>query len=342
MILTDQFDFHLPDELIAQRPVVPRDQCRLMVINRLSQEIEHRRFFDLGHYLKPKDLIVINDSRVIPARFYTQKNPTGGKVEILFLHRHQELWACMLNHSRRVKEGTILSLPGHPEIFWQVEGREKDWWLLRPSFPPEKEDEIFFNYGTTPTPPYIKTPNVKLEEYQTIYAQRKGSVAAPTAGLHFTQSLIDQLKNQGIQFASLTLHVGLGTFFPVKTSTIEEHHMHSEWYEVDQKTAEMIQETKKNEGRVIAVGTTVVRVLESIYSQRGRVVEQSGETDIFIYPGFQFQVINAMITNFHIPRSTLFMLICAFAGTEFMKAAYREAVEKHYRFFSFGDATFIM
>jgi S-adenosylmethionine:tRNA ribosyltransferase-isomerase len=342
MILTDQFDFHLPNELIAQRPVIPRDQCRLMVINRLSQNIEHRRFFDLGHYLKPKDLVVINDSRVIPARFFTKKNPTGGKIELLFLHRRQGLWACMLNHSRRIKEGTILSLPGHPEIFWQVEEREKDWWLLRPSFPPEKEDEIFFNFGATPTPPYIKTPNVKLEEYQTIYAKQKGSVAAPTAGLHFTQLLIDTLKIQGIQFASITLHVGLGTFFPVKTPIIEEHQMHSEWYQLNRMTAEMIRETKNNGGRVIAVGTTVVRVLESVYHQHGRIVEQSGETDIFIYPGFQFQIIDAMITNFHIPRSTLFMLVCAFAGTELMKTAYQEAIEKRYRFFSFGDATFII
>ncbi|WP_343073782.1 tRNA preQ1(34) S-adenosylmethionine ribosyltransferase-isomerase QueA [Atribacter laminatus] len=341
-MLTDQFDFHLPNELIAQRPVIPRDQCRLMVINRLSQNIEHRRFFDLGLYLKPKDLVVINDSRVIPARFFTKKNPTGGKIELLFLHRRQGLWACMLNHSRRIKEGTILSLPGHPEIFWQVEEREKDWWLLRPSFPPEKEDEIFFNFGATPTPPYIKTPNVKLEEYQTIYAKQKGSVAAPTAGLHFTQLLIDTLKIQGIQFASITLHVGLGTFFPVKTPIIEEHQMHSEWYQLNRMTAEMIRETKNNGGRVIAVGTTVVRVLESVYHQHGRIVEQSGETDIFIYPGFQFQIIDAMITNFHIPRSTLFMLVCAFAGTELMKTAYQEAIEKRYRFFSFGDATFII
>jgi len=296
----------------------------------------------LGHYLKPKDLVVINDSRVIPARFFTKKNPTGGKIELLFLHRRQGLWACMLNHSRRIKEGTILSLPGHPEIFWQVEEREKDWWLLRPSFPPEKEDEIFFNFGATPTPPYIKTPNVKLEEYQTIYAKQKGSVAAPTAGLHFTQLLIDTLKIQGIQFASITLHVGLGTFFPVKTPIIEEHQMHSEWYQLNRMTAEMIRETKNNGGRVIAVGTTVVRVLESVYHQHGRIVEQSGETDIFIYPGFQFQIIDAMITNFHIPRSTLFMLVCAFAGTELMKTAYQEAIEKRYRFFSFGDATFII
>ena len=342
MILTDQFDFYLPTELIAQQPVDPRDQCRLMVINRQSQNFEHRRFFDLGHYLKPKDLVVINDSRVIPARFFTKKNPTGGKIELLFLHRRQGLWACMLNHSRRIKEGTILSLPGHPEIFWQVEEREKDWWLLRPSFPPEKEDEIFFNFGATPTPPYIKTPNVKLEEYQTIYAKQKGSVAAPTAGLHFTQLLIDTLKIQGIQFASITLHVGLGTFFPVKTPIIEEHQMHSEWYQLNRMTAEMIRETKNNGGRVIAVGTTVVRVLESVYHQHGRIVEQSGETDIFIYPGFQFQIIDAMITNFHIPRSTLFMLVCAFAGTELMKTAYQEAIEKRYRFFSFGDATFII
>jgi S-adenosylmethionine:tRNA ribosyltransferase-isomerase len=248
----------------------------------------------------------------------------------------------MLNHSRRIKEGTILSLPGHPEIFWQVEEREKDWWLLRPSFPPEKEDEIFFNFGATPTPPSIKTPNVKLEEYQKIYSKQKGSVAAPTAGLHFTQLLIDTLKIQGIQFASITLHVGLGTFFPVKTPIIEEHQMHSEWYQLNRMTAEMIRETKNNGGRVIAVGTTVVRVLESVYHQHGRIVEQSGETDIFIYPGFQFQIIDAMITNFHIPRSTLFMLVCAFAGTELMKTAYQEAIEKRYRFFSFGDATFII
>ncbi|NLJ49162.1 MAG: tRNA preQ1(34) S-adenosylmethionine ribosyltransferase-isomerase QueA [Candidatus Atribacteria bacterium] len=338
---TDQFDFYLPDELIAQQPVFPRDQCRLMVINRRSHNIEHRHFFDLGQYLKPKDLLIINDTQVIPARFYTQKNPNGGKVELLFLHRYQGFWACMLNHSKRVREGTILSLQRHPEIFWEVIGREKDWWLLLPSFPPEREDEIFLNFGITPTPPYIKTPHIKLEEYQTIYARRKGSVAAPTAGLHFTQSLIDKLKNQGIQFASLTLHVGPGTFFPVKTSTIEEHQMHSEWYQLDEETAKIIQETQNNGGRIIAVGTTVVRVLESIYRQQGRIVENSGETDIFIYPGFSFQVVDAMITNFHTPRSTLFMLVCAFAGIDFMKTAYREAIEKRYRFFSFGDATFI-
>jgi len=342
MILTDDFDFYLPEELIAQQPTFPRDHCRLMVIDSQSQLIEHRMFFELGCYLKPGDLLVVNDSRVIPARFYTKKNPSGGKVELLFLHHHQGLWACMLSHSRRIREGTILSLQENSEIFWQVLKKEKDWWLLQPSFPSEKENEIFSNYGVTPTPPYIKNSQVKLEDYQTVYAQRAGSVAAPTAGLHFTLSLINKLKRQGIEFASLTLHVGPGTFFPVKTHTIEEHQMHSEWYELDQETAQTIRKTKKNGGRVIAVGTTVIRVLESIYQQRGEIVEQSGVTNIFIYPGFQFRVIDAMITNFHIPRSTLFMLVCAFAGTEFMKNAYQEAVTKHYRFFSFGDTTLIL
>ena len=341
MIFTDQFDFYLPEELIAQRPIFPRDQCRLMVINRKNQTIEHRIFTDLGQYVNRGDLLVVNDSRVIPARFYTQKYPTGGKVELLFLHHHQELWACLLSHSRRIREGTILSLQGHPEIFWKVIKKEPDWWHLKPSFPPEREKEIFSQYGTTPTPPYIKTPRVNLEEYQTVYARYDGSVAAPTAGLHFTQPFIEELKRNGVGFESLTLHVGPGTFFPVKSPIVEDHHMHSEWYELDQKTAEKIQSTKRNDKRVIAVGTTVVRVLESIYQAQKKIVEHQGETDIFIYPGFQFQIIDALITNFHIPRSTLFMLVCAFAGTDLMKYAYEEAIKHRYRFYSFGDATLI-
>jgi len=342
MIFTNQFDFHLPADLIAQHPVFPRDRCRLMVIDRKSQTTGHQIFSDLGRFLHKGDLLIFNDSRVIPARFYTVKNPTGGRVEILYLHRNRELWVCCLNHSRSVRVGTILSLPENQRISWQVMEREQAWWFLQPSFSIEEEKEIFSLYGHTPTPPYIKTPGIRLEDYQTVYARYDGSVAAPTAGLHFTQSFIEKLQGDGMGVASLTLHVGPGTFFPVKTQTIEEHRMHSERYELNQITAETIQKIKKRGGRVVAVGTTVVRVLESIFQRLGKIGEAEGETDIFIYPGFQFQVIDAMITNFHTPRSTLFMLVCAFGGTDLMKKAYIEAIDRRYRFYSFGDATLIV
>jgi len=342
MILTDQFNFTLPSELIAQNPIFPRDQCRLMVINRKYQTIDHCIFSNIGEYLQAGDLLVLNDTRVLPARFYAIKKESGGKVEILFLHHHKDWWASSLNPSRRVRIGTILVLPENPSISWLVVGRDSDWWYLKPSFSQDEENKIFLKYGHTPTPPYIKTPQLKLDDYQTVYARHDGSVAAPTAGIHFTEPLIIHLQKQEVRFAFLTLHVGPGTFFPVKTHTIEEHRMHSECFELNRTTAEAILNTKKRGNRVIAVGTTVVRVLESIHQRHKYICEDHGETDIFIYPGFQFQMVDAMITNFHLPRSTLFMLVCAFAGTDFMKQVYAEAINHRYRFYSFGDATFII
>ncbi len=341
MTRLDDFDFFLPPQLIAQRPCIPRDRSRLLVVNRKRSQLDHLRFFELPVLLRPGDTLVLNDTRVLPARFFTRKKKTGGLVEMLYVQRENELWEVLLKPSRKVRAGQCLCARENEEIQWEVIERRDDCWLVRPLFPLEKEEEVFTIAGKTPTPPYLRKTDIPMEDYQTVYARHNGSVAAPTAGLHFTEELLGKVQENGNETATVTLHVGPGTFLPVKTGCVEDHRMHAEKYNLSVEQAEKITRAREKGGRVIAVGTTVVRVLESIWQQYGKLVPCEGETDLFITPGFRFQAIDAMVTNFHLPRSTLFILVCAFGGTRFMQHAYREAVERKYRFYSFGDAMFI-
>lgn len=332
---TSDFDYYLPEELIAQSPVEPRDSSRLMVLNRKKQTIEHRIFRDIVEYLKPGDLLVRNITKVIPARLYGTK-VTGAKIEILLLEKIENgVWEALVKPGSKVKKGTKILLGN------DIEAVCKDWAndgarILEFNC----DDEKLFSLGVAPLPPYIKNTNVPFERYQTIYSKEQGSVAAPTAGLHFTESLLETLKNKGVEFADLILHVGIGTFRPVKVENIREHKMHSETYYVPKETVQKLKEIRKNKGRIIAVGTTSVRTLETI----ARLPDQEqyhGKTDIFIYPPFEFKLTDALITNFHLPKSTLLMLVSAFAGKDFILKAYNIAVKEKYRFFSLGDACFI-
>jgi len=339
--LVSEFDFFLPQELIAQEPFYPRDHCRLMVVDREQKTWEHRLFYEILEYLSPPSVLVINDTRVLSARFRAYKEGTGGKVEILFLRHRGEDWECLLRPSRKIKAGQILRLGKDPHFSWMVKERNNGVWLVNPLFSSPEEENLFQFFGEVPTPPYVKNQNIRLEDYQTVYARIPGSVAAPTAGLHFTPHLLRRLEEKGVKVVSLTLHVGLGTFRPVKEGRIEDHNMHSEYFVLSESAAQTILEAKEKGGKVVAVGTTVVRVLEAIWQRFGTLKGMEGETDLFIYPGFRFQVIDWLVTNFHLPRSTLFMLVCALAGTDFMKEAYGEAIKEGYRFFSFGDAMLI-
>lgn len=332
---TNLFDFFLPPELIAQKPVVPRDACRMMVLNRKEKTWEHRRFFELGEYLYPGDVLVVNESKVVKARFFAQKM-TGGKVEILFVRFLKGWWECLLHPSSRVRMGQELRLAINPEYRWIVRERLGETWLLEPLF--ESDEKFFDQFGEVPLPPYVREKGIDLEAYQTVYAREWGSVAAPTAGLHFTPELLEKLKKKGIIIVSVVLHVGLGTFLPVKVEQVEKHTMHKEWFRIGKEEAEKILEARRGGGKVVAVGTTVIRVLETVWQKLGTLQEYEGESDLFIYPGFRFQATDALITNFHLPRSTLFMLVCAFGGTDFVKRAYEEAIQRQYRFYSFGDA----
>ncbi|MDK2897176.1 MAG: S-adenosylmethionine:tRNA ribosyltransferase-isomerase [Candidatus Atribacteria bacterium] len=339
MILVDDFDFELPPGLIAQEPVYPRDSARLLLVDRQTKKWEHSFFREISHHLYPGDVLVLNDTKVLPARFFGLKASSGGKVEILFLRKVGGNWECLLKPSRRVRPGQKIVLREDSAFSWIVEKRMGDTWLVRPLF--SHEEELFSRFGQVPTPPYVKNPHIQLADYQTVFAHFPGSVAAPTAGLHFTPRLLEELKQKKVRLAWVTLHVGLGTFQPVKSSQLEEHRLHQETYFLPDSTARLIMEAKQEGKRVIAVGTTVVRVLETVYLSFGTLKQAEGETELFIYPGFEFKVVDALVTNFHLPRSTLFMLVCAFAGTSFMKEVYREAINKKYRFFSFGDAMFI-
>jgi len=339
--LVSEFDFSLHPELIAQEPFYPRDHCRLMVVDREQKTWEHRFFYEIVEYLEPPDVLVINDTRVLSARFWVYKEETGGRVEILFLRHRGEEWECLLRPSRKVKTGQVLKLEKDPRFSWRVRERNNGIWLIEPLFSSSEEEKLFDSFGEVPTPPYVKNRAINLADYQTVYARIPGSVAAPTAGLHFTPHLLKKLEEKGVKIVSLTLHIGLGTFRPVKEERIEDHNMHSEHFLLTESAAQTILEAKEKGGKVVAVGTTVVRVLEAVWQQFNTLKGREGETNLFIYPGFHFQAIDWLITNFHLPRSTLFMLVCALAGTEFMKEAYEEAIKKGYRFFSFGDAMLI-
>lgn len=339
---TSDFFYDLPKELIAQTPAEPRDSSRLLVLNKENGEITHKHFYDIIDYLDEGDLIVANDSRVLPARIYGIKDKTGARVEFLLLKQISgNRWETLCKPGKKAREGAKF-------IFGDG--------LLSATVAEVKDDgnrivdfdcdENFFStldkIGQMPLPPYITEELKDKERYQTVYSHELGSAAAPTAGLHFTEELMDRIRAKGVNIAYVTLHVGLGTFRPVKVDDVTKHKMHSEHYEVPKETAELIKRTKQNGKRVIAVGTTSCRTLESVAAEHGEVIPCEGFTDIFIYPGFEFKVLDGLITNFHLPESTLIMLVSAFAGYDNIMNAYKTAVEQRYRFFSFGDCTLII
>ena len=342
---TSNFDYNLPETSVAQTPAEPRDSSRLLVLHRDTGEIEHRIFRDIGDYLRPGDLLVLNQTRVIPARIYARKE-TGGRVELLLLRRHDELtWEALVG-GKGLRVGKVIHVEDGPqaEIIELLDGSER---LIKFSEPIEP---YFSKVGNVPLPPYIHETLNDPERYQTVYAKEPGSAAAPTAGLHFTPQLLEDLQGKGVRIAYVTLHVGLDTFAPVTEENPQEHKIHTEWCELPQETADLINETKQTGGRVIAVGTTSVRTLESTmrYSKFGnlmieyRISAFVGPTSLYILPGYEFKVVDAMITNFHLPKSTLLMLVSAFAGRETVLKTYETAIQEGYRFYSFGDAMLIL
>jgi S-adenosylmethionine:tRNA ribosyltransferase-isomerase len=357
---TSRFDYVLPPELIAQTPIEPRDASRLMVVHRDTAEIEHRVFREMGDYLRPGDLLVLNQTRVLPARLFGRKAGTGGKVELLLLVRRDELTWEALARGKGVHPGTrmVFHAPGFApsrgvgerpgvaaEIVAETEAGARMVRFDRPIEP------LLHELGTVPLPPYIHVPLADSERYQTVYGRIEGSVAASTAGLHFTPELLADLRRAGAELAFVTLHIGLDTFRPVKEEQIEDHRVHTEWIEVTAPAAEQINRARLEGRRIVAVGTTVVRSVESAAGDRVRggdacpwrtVSEYAGPTDLFIYPGYQFRAVDTMVTNFHLPRSTLLMLVSAFAGRDLVFRAYQEAIRERYRFFSFGDAMLLL
>lgn len=332
------FYYNLPQEFIAQTPVEPRDSSRMMVVDKKSGKIEHKHFYDVLDYITEKDCIIINDTRVLPARIFGVKKETGAIVEFLLLsQKENDVWECVTGPGRRAKPGTVFDFNGlmSAEVIDVLDGGNR---LVKFIY-----EGNFYNIldriGEMPLPHYITEKLEDKERYQTVYSENLGSAAAPTAGLHFTPELLDKIKQKGIKIGKVTLHVGLGTFRPVKEENIENHLMHSEHYHLPAETAELINNTHENGGRVFAVGTTTCRTLESVATKHGKIIEDDDWTSIFIYPGYKFKCIDALITNFHLPESTLIMLVSAFAGYENTMNAYRIAVEEKYRFFSFGDSS---
>ncbi|MGP1365732.1 MAG: tRNA preQ1(34) S-adenosylmethionine ribosyltransferase-isomerase QueA [Schwartzia sp. (in: firmicutes)] len=333
----DAFDYELPETLIAQTPVEPRNASRLMVVDPVRQTTEDHHFSDLQQFLVPGDTLIFNDTRVMPARLIGHREPTGGRVEVFLLHRVEEdTWETLVQPGKKARPGTVIrfgeELTGtvlDTTVFGGrfVEFHYQGLW-----------EEVLERLGETPLPPYIHEKLLDGERYQTVYNRASGSAAAPTAGLHFTKAQMAELETYGVNLGFLTLHVGLGTFRPVKTEQIEDHVMHREYYSLSEETARLIRDTKRAEHRVIAVGTTSIRTLESAAAAKNEIEGKSGWTEIFIYPGYEFKIVDAIITNFHLPKSTLLMLISAFAGREFVLQAYQKAVQAQYRFFSFGDA----
>ena len=335
------FNYELPEELIAQVPIKDRSASKLMVLHKDTQTIEHKVFKDIIDYLQPGDCLVRNNTKVIPARLYGIKEETGANVEFLLLNRIEgDIWEVMVRPGRRLQEGARVTFGDgilKAEILEKmVGGSRKVRFKYNGIF-----NEILDQIGLMPLPPYIHETLKDKDRYQTVYAKYEGSAAAPTAGLHFTDELLEQIQEKGIEIANVTLHVGIGTFRPVKEENIEDHDMHTEHYYIKKEDADKINKAKSNGNRVIAVGTTSCRVLESVADENGQVKEIEGDTNIFIYPGYKFKCIDALITNFHLPESTLIMLVSAFSNREFIMKAYNEAVKEKYRFFSFGDAMFI-
>ena len=338
---TADFYYDLPEELIAQDPLLDRSSSRLMHLDKKTGEIQHTDFKHIVNYLKPGDCLVINDTRVIPARLYGSKVGTDAGIEILLLKRKENnIWETLVKPGKKAKPGTKISFGDGLLIGEVLDIVEEGNRLIQFTYDGIFE-EILDQLGEMPLPPYITHKLQDKERYQTVYAKNEGSAAAPTAGLHFTKELLQQIQDMGVKIAHVTLHVGLGTFRPVKVDDVENHHMHSEFYVVEEDQAKLINDTKKNGGRVISVGTTSCRTLESATDENGILQAKSGWTEIFIYPGYKFKMIDALITNFHLPESTLLMLVSALAGKEHIMKAYEEAVKERYRFFSFGDAMMI-
>ncbi len=338
---TADFYYDLPEELIAQDPLLDRSSSRLMHLDKKTGEIQHTDFKHIVKYLKPGDCLVINDTRVIPARLYGSKIGTDAGIEILLLKRKENnIWETLVKPGKKAKPGTKISFGDGLLIGEVLDIVEEGNRLIQFTYDGIFE-EILDQLGEMPLPPYITHKLQDKERYQTVYAKNEGSAAAPTAGLHFTKELLQQIQDMGVNIAHVTLHVGLGTFRPVKVDDVENHHMHSEFYVVEEDQAKLINDTKKNGGRVISVGTTSCRTLESATDENGILQAKSGWTEIFIYPGYKFKMIDALITNFHLPESTLLMLVSALAGKEHIMKAYEEAVKERYRFFSFGDAMLI-
>jgi S-adenosylmethionine:tRNA ribosyltransferase-isomerase len=337
---TSDFDFYLPEELIAQTPLERRDASRLLTLDKNTGAVGHHRFYELPRFLRPGDCLVLNDSRVLPARLIGRR-PTGGACEVLLLvDRGDNLWECLVRPGRKLKPGARVIF-GDGRLTATVEAELNDGKRAVRFQYQGIFLEILEQLGRMPLPPYIKAELEDQERYQTVYSRVAGSAAAPTAGLHFTTELLDRIRGMGVKVCCVTLHVGLGTFRPVKAEDITDHEMHSEFCMISGETAGIINETKQNGGRVICVGTTSCRTVESFAAEDGTLSERSGWTDIFIYPGYRFKVLDALITNFHLPQSTLIMLVSALAGRERVLAAYEAAVREKYRFFSFGDAMFI-
>ncbi|WP_050636813.1 tRNA preQ1(34) S-adenosylmethionine ribosyltransferase-isomerase QueA [Candidatus Stoquefichus sp. SB1] len=336
-----EFDYHLPEELIAQTPLEKRDTSRLMVLDRKTETIEDKHFYDILDYLHEGDILVRNNTKVIPARLYGTKEETNGHVEVLLLKdKGQDIWECLVGNARIVKMDTMITFgDGSLKakcVYIGEEGIRHFQMIYDGIF-----YEILDKLGTMPLPPYIKEKLEDQDRYQTVYAKIEGSAAAPTAGLHFTDEILEKVKAKGIQILDVTLHVGLGTFRPVKVDDVLEHHMHSEFYMIDEDVAKTLNQAKENGQRIISVGTTSTRTLEANFKKYGKFKATQESTDIFIYPGYQFVAIDALITNFHLPKSTLVMLVSAFANKDYILRAYHHAVEEKYRFFSFGDCMFI-
>lgn len=336
------FDYDLPEELIAQDPLEDRSSSRLMVLDKKTGEVSHHVFKEIVKYLRPGDCLVLNNTKVIPARLFGVKEGTMAKIEILLLKRRQnDVWETLVKPGKKAKPGTKIIFGDGLLIGEVIDVVDDGNRLIQFSYEGIFE-EILDKLGQMPLPPYITHQLKDKNRYQTVYAKYDGSAAAPTAGLHFTKELLQQVKDKGVDIAEITLHVGLGTFRPVKVDNVLDHHMHSEFYMVSQEAADKINNAKKNGGRIISVGTTSTRTLEAASDENGMLKECSGWTDIFIYPGYRFKVIDCLITNFHLPQSTLVMLVSALAGREHVLNAYKEAVEERYRFFSFGDAMMIL
>lgn len=338
---TSDFFYNLPEELIAQTPIEPRNMSRLMLLDKNSGEVKHKIFKDLTDYLNPGDCLILNNTRVIPARIYGTKKETGAVVEFLLLKQHENLvWECLCGPGKRAKIGTEFTF-GDGQLECIVKDILEDGNRIIEFKCEENIFAVLDEIGQMPLPPYIKAKLEDKERYQTVYSENLGSAAAPTAGLHFTTEMLEEIKTKGVKIGYVTLHVGLGTFRPVKVEDVTKHTMHTEHYVMPQETADLINDTKKNGGRVISVGTTSCRTLESVATKNSCICADEGDTSIFIYPGYEFKCIDALLTNFHLPESTLIMLVSAFAGYDNVMNAYNTAVEEKYRFFSFGDAMFI-
>lgn len=337
---TDDFDFYLPENLIAQTPLERRDSSRLLILDKETGEITHKHFTDIIDYLDKDDILVLNDTKVMPARLYGVKNETNAVIEILMLkEKNKDVWECLVKPAKRVKVGTVVKFSD--ELNAECIGLGEEGIRIFKFNYKGIFYEILDKLGEMPLPPYIHEKLKDKDRYQTVYAKNIGSAAAPTAGLHFTEDLIEKIKSKGIKMEYITLHVGLGTFRPVNVEDVTKHKMHSEFYQMSKEVANVLNDAKKKHKRIISVGTTSTRTLETIMNLYGEFRECSGWTDIFIYPGYKFKAIDSLITNFHLPKSTLIMLVSALAGKENIMNAYKEAVKKEYRFFSFGDSMFI-